>query len=81
MRAGSWTQFEKRFEPQPAPSHDFIWEPWEVPKDADWHFWWTLVESDHGHLYAVPGYRFINRFGYIHTRQKWQDETREYLYG
>jgi hypothetical protein len=31
-RTGSWDTFERRFEPMPAPNHNFLWDVGTVPK-------------------------------------------------
>lgn len=32
---------------------------------------WTIVEGDDGNLYAAPGYRVVNRLGYVVTERPW----------
>lgn len=34
---------------------------------------WTILDAD-GNLYAVTGLHFVNRFGYILTKEPWTEE-------
>lgn len=37
---------------------------------------WTIVEGDAGEdLYAVSGWHYVNRIGYIVTEEPWDDDT------
>jgi hypothetical protein len=76
-----WAVFEQKFEPLPAPHHDYLWETHQVPKDADGRYWWTVIDCD-GRLYLVPGFRFVNRFAYVRCANPWneQDAGLEYQY-
>ena len=82
-RCGSWRTFERRFQPLPAPNHDVLWElRGEVPADADYRYWWTVVDCD-GRLYVTPGFRFVNRFAYIRCAVPWTDDDErqpDYVY-
>ncbi len=73
VRCGSWNTFERRFEPLPAPDHDLLWEIGQVPKGADYRYWWTVLDSD-GHLYLSPGFRFVNRFAFVRCARPWTDD-------
>ena len=33
-RTGSWSTFERRFAPLPAPHHDILWDLHQLPKDT-----------------------------------------------
>ena len=73
-RCGSWSTFERRFQPMPAPNHDLLWEVrGEVPSNADYRYWWTVRDSD-GRLLVTPGFRFVNRFAFIRCALPWTDE-------
>jgi hypothetical protein len=75
-RVGSWRTFERRFDPQPAPAHDFLWEIGEVAEDAehaDYRYWWTVLDCE-GRMYVTPGFRFVNRFAFIRCAHPWTDE-------
>lgn len=82
-RCGSWRTFERRFQPLPAPNHDLLWElRGDVPEDVDYRYWWTVVDCD-GRLYVTPGFRFVNRFAYIHCAVAWADDDErqpDYVY-
>ena len=77
----SWDAFEQRFEPQPAADHDYLWEPSQVPKDADGRYWWTVLDCDGG-LHLAAGFRFVNRFAYVRCANPWteDDAATEYRY-
>jgi hypothetical protein len=75
----SWTAFERRFEPQPAPDHDYLWEAHLVPKDADGRVWWTVLDCD-GRLYLSRGFRIVNRFAYVRCANPWTDEDADTEY-
>jgi hypothetical protein len=76
-----WAEFEQKFEPLPAPDHDYLWETHPVPQDADGRFWWTVIDCD-GRLYLATGFRFVNRFAYVRCANPWneQDAGLEYRY-
>jgi hypothetical protein len=40
----------------------------------------TIVETGNGKMYAVPGFWFVNRFGYILTTLRSDKNTRDYLW-
>ncbi len=73
VRCGSWNTFDRRFEPLPAPDHDLLWEIGQVPKGADYRYWWTVLDCE-GHLYLSPGFRFVNRFAFIRCARPWTDD-------
>lgn len=73
-RCGSWSTFERRFQPMPAPNHDLLWEVrGEVPRDADYRYWWTVLDYG-GRLHVSPGFRFVNRFAFIRCSVPWTDD-------
>lgn len=81
-RCGSWTLFERRFEPLPAPTHDYLWEIADVPVRPDCREWWTVLDCE-GKLVAVAGFHFVNRFAFIRCGNLWSgdwSEHPEYLY-
>jgi hypothetical protein len=41
---------------------------------------WTIVDSDNGLMYAVPGYHHVNRINYIITEKPWDYDSKEYLW-
>jgi hypothetical protein len=71
-RCGSWHTFERRFGPLPAPDHDLLWEIGQVPKDADYRYWWTVLDGE-GRIYLAPGFRFVNRFAFVRCARPWTD--------
>lgn len=76
-RTGSWSTFERRFKPLPAPDHDYLWDIGTVPKEADYRYWWTVRDCE-GRLYISPGFRFVNRFAFIRCTVPWtEDDERQ----
>ncbi|MEQ1616368.1 MAG: hypothetical protein ABL904_26755 [Hyphomicrobiaceae bacterium] len=73
VRCGSWNTFERRFEPLPAPDHDLLWEVGQVPKGADYRYWWTVMDWD-GRFYISPGFRFVNRIAFVRCARPWTDD-------
>jgi hypothetical protein len=42
---------------------------------------WTLIDGSSSKMYAIPGWHFINRLGYLLTTIPFKEgETRDYLY-
>jgi hypothetical protein len=68
-----WTKYEPRDNPADGGS---VWQ-WEQVRNENPAHVWTLVDSDTRHQYAVPGFHFVNRFGYIVTKQPWKDDARD----
>lgn len=65
--------FDRRFEPLPAPTHDLLWQTWELPQRVQPREWWTVIDCE-GRLIVSAGVRFVNRFGYIRCRHLWDGE-------
>lgn len=77
-------------------SEDEFWEAWGVRQSADSglmefdevHSYpenhvWTVVESGDdadGNWYAMPGYHYVNRLGYVVTERPWIDYTLDAIY-
>lgn len=54
----------------------------EVKAEPPEHVW-TVVESGDdadGNWYAAPGFHVVNRLGYVLTRKRWVDGTRDAIY-
>ncbi len=81
QRARSWSQFDDRFEPVIRDDGSLIWHNDEIPRPIDFHHWWTVLDCD-GKLYVAPGFRWVNRIGFIRTRVPWtrDDELDDYRY-
>ncbi len=71
-RMGSWTTFERRFDPMPAPDHDYLWVIGTVTENADYRYWWTVLDCE-GRLSLSPGFRFVNRFAFVRCAKPWTD--------
>lgn len=81
-RTGSWTTFERRFQPRINADDTVLVELHKLPKDIDPHRVWTVTDDD-GHLYLNPGYRFVNRFAYVICDIPWSETDQlqpPYLY-
>jgi len=77
-------------------SEDDFHEYWGVelsPSDDLWNYdgirscgvrhVWTIVESgsdNDGNWYAVPGFHYVNRLGYVLTKRAWEDAARDAIY-
>lgn len=82
-RCGSWSMFERRFEPLLHRDSCVLWEVGTLPKSRAPREWWTLLDCD-GKLIVAAGFRFVNRIGFIRCRNRWggkADRHPEYRYG
>ncbi len=75
-RCGSWSTFERRFEPIDSPDLTVWWRHEQLPENVDPHLVWTIVDED-GRLYVRPGFRFVNRIDYVLCEKPWTDEDVE----
>lgn len=71
-RVGSWHTFERRFDPLPAPNHDYLWDVGTVQEEADFRYWWTVLVCE-GRLSLSPGFRFVDRFAFVRCAKPWTD--------
>ena len=80
-RAGSWSQFERRFCPIAHSGGSLIWDYADLPQPVDAHRLWTVVDCG-GRLFAAAGFHYVNRIGYLRTEHAWdqEDEQRDYRY-
>ena len=74
-RCGRWRSFARRFRPIDGPDGTHCWRFKQLPKDAGPRRVWTITDCD-GQLYVRPGYRFVNRAGYVLCEVPWTDEDR-----
>lgn len=72
-RCGSWRTFERRFGPIDSPDGNVYWSREQLPSGIDEHRVWTIVDGD-GKLYVTPGYRLVNRIGYVVCERPWCDD-------
>ena len=72
-RIGSWTTFERRFEPKDSPDGSVWWSREQLPIDIAPRHVWTIVDCD-GKLYVSPGFHFVNRLDYVLCDVPWTDE-------
>jgi hypothetical protein len=90
MRKPDWEVFEKKFKPNhnTAPDQESfrIYEPhnkkdWTIIKKTKKSYIWTIVDGDNGNIYLTPGYKYVNRIGYIICKNPHQfEKTRNYKY-
>ena len=71
-RAGSWDTFERRYEPVDAPDGTVMWGLNSLPAGIDERLVWTVLDCD-GKSYVVPGFAFVNRMGYVITKNPWPE--------
>lgn len=83
-RARRWETFERLFEPIERTDGSVLWEPWDVPKGADYRHWWTVLDPmTTGQHYLAAGFHFVNRLGYVQCKNAWGGDWQnhpEYLY-
>lgn len=75
-RLGSWTLFERRFEPIPRDENRVLWDVGAVPPAVDPRHWWTVVDA--GELILCAGFHFVNRFGYAQCHHRWDGEWQQH---
>ncbi len=70
QRARPRRVFNQLFQPI-ADGH--LYEVNDLPVDPDEHHWWTVVDLDPNgpRLYLLPGFRLVNRLGFIQTETAW----------
>lgn len=82
-RAGGWRTFERRFQPMLRDGELLFWEHEHLPAGIDPHLVWTIIDAE-GRIYVTPGFRFVNRVGYVRCAKSWTEADREqpdYVYG
>ncbi len=72
LRAGSWAEFERRFNPlmwsgENGDDTDVILDT-HVGLTCDPAHVWTVVEGDNGEWYLCEGWHLVNRMGYVIAR-------------
>lgn len=68
-RAGSFSSFQKRYDPKVNEDGSFLFEYNEV-KGLDERYVWTVLEAE-GKLYLSPGFRIVNRIAYVIGQKPW----------
>jgi hypothetical protein len=74
-RRGSWRTFARRFRPIDGSEGSLCWRLKQLPQNVDPRRVWTIADCD-GQLFVRPGYRFVNRVGYVFCQVPWTDEDR-----
>lgn len=49
-------------------------------REVNLHNVWSVVDSDSGALYALPGFHTVNHVGYVVTEKPWIDGTEQAEY-
>jgi hypothetical protein len=78
MTTLSETEFETQFAPYQRPDENYF--EFDDIKGTDPQFVWTVVETgdpDNESWYALPGYRIVNKIGYLISDVPWTDESVE----
>ena len=75
-RAGSWSQFERRFRPIIRDDGSLLWHNDEIPRPLVGRHWWTVLDCD-GKLYVAAGFHWVNRLGYLRTEIPWTETDHE----
>lgn len=65
--------FREQWGASAAPSGDLLGHADVLQHDR--HYVWTVVEGERGHWIASPGFRVVNRLGYVTTTRPWDDTT------
>lgn len=74
MRQMTEDQFDEAFDVVPDPVTGDIVRPTDQGLDRASRYLWTVVDAD-GDLYAVSGWHYVNRVGYVITQQPWDEDT------
>lgn len=82
-----WEQFVDEFEPlendvvEEAPIDGFLFETYgkeyEKVKATDKNCVWTIVDGDDNNLHVIEGLHYVNRVGYLITKNPFE-EGKEY---
>ncbi|MDP9903149.1 hypothetical protein [Arthrobacter bambusae] len=76
MQQLSEDEFDSRFTVVPDPVTGDTIRSSDQGLDRDSRNLWTIVEGDDGNnLYAVSGWHYVNRIGYILTEEAWEEES------
>ena len=74
-------EFDSRFTVVPDPVTGDTIRPSDQGLDKDSRNLWTIVEADaDGNLYAVSGWHYVNRIGYLVTEEVWTEEIEAVWY-
>lgn len=67
-------EFDKQFTPVPDAAGEIV-RPSDDGLDKDSTKLWTVVDGDDGGLYALSGWHYVNRVGYVLTEEDWEEPT------
>lgn len=67
-------QFDNQFNVIEDPEGDTVRPDCPAGQENSKHLW-TIVDGDDGSMYALSGWHYVNRVGYIITTEPWTEET------
>lgn len=74
MKTLTETEFEQQFTPVPGADGDLV-SPSDDGLDVTSTKLWTIVDGDDGGLWALSGWHYVNRVGYLITEEDWTEPT------
>jgi hypothetical protein len=66
--------FETIYDPQESPNGTLYWDYEQIPANTPVVKVWSLVDGEGNSMYALPGYRVVNVFGYTITEKSWTNK-------
>lgn len=79
---GSFSSFERRYGPIEIDGQLMLDVKNQIPEGTPAEQVWTVLDCD-GSLILSPGYRFVNRFGYVVCERPWgpsEESNTGYIY-
>lgn len=74
MKSLTEEEFDKQFTPVPDGDGEVV-RPGDAGLNQSSDKLWTIVDGDDGGLYAVSGWHYVNRVGYLITEESWVEDT------
>lgn len=74
MKTLTDTEFEQQFTPVPDAAGDLV-RGSDEGLDPTSTKLWTIVDGDDGGLWALSGWHYVNRIGYLITEEDWCEPT------
>lgn len=73
-RPRTWRTFETLFDPIADADGNLMWSYSDLQLSGyGLNNWWTVVDSDTGRLIVAAGLHYVNRVGYMITRNAWAE--------
>jgi hypothetical protein len=67
-------EFDNQFTPVPDEDGETV-RPSDDDLDPQSLYLWTIVGADDGSLMVVSGWHYVNRIGYLVTKEPWTEPT------